>query len=285
MPFFSFFPTPILSLTLSDVSLRRTLLLSLLMAYAAGAIAQTKPKTYTYLIYHKLNPGLTIQDALPVEREWRKINQAAVDEGKLEGWYMTVKQFTSNPDQTEYDYVTKIVSPEMAMKGASPEAMKRIYGDSVQIKMADLQRRDRATAPVVRIEIWENTEASFAPTFAPNGSSLMVIDWLRRRNPGADYEGSVGQLKRLNEERVKKNALLGWDFSALVVPNGSEKGYELASTQYVTNLSALTNPAQTAGSAASAQTYKQVRRQLEQTFDIVRQEVYRFQEFTTKPSN
>lgn len=121
----------------------RTLTILTLFFCFSGAVAQSiaPQKTYMYLIYHKLNPGLTIQDALPVEREWKKVNQAAVDEGKLEGWYMTVKQFTSNPNQTEYDYVTRIVTHEMAIKGASPEAMARIYGDSVQQKMADLQRR------------------------------------------------------------------------------------------------------------------------------------------------
>ncbi|SFE79110.1 hypothetical protein [Spirosoma endophyticum] len=249
---------------------RKTALLSLFMAYALSALAQTKPKTYTFLIYHKLNPGLTVQDALSVEREWRKVNQAAVDESKLEGWYMTVKQFTSNPNQTEYDYVTKIVTSEMAIKGASPEAMARMYGDSVKTKMADLGRRDRATAPVVKIEIWENTDASFDPKFAPDGTQLMVVDRLQRRNPLATVD--LSPLKRLSDERIKKNTLLGWDFSALAVPNGSEKGYEFTSTQYVANMSALADPA-----------YKQFRSQISQTFDVVRQEIYRFQEFTVKP--
>lgn len=254
--------------------LRKAILFSLFVACSVGAIAQTKPKTYTFLIYHKLNPGLTIQDALPIEREWKKINQLAVDEGNLEGWYMTVKQFTSNPNQTEYDYVTKIVSREMAIKGASPAALARIYGDSTQAKIADLQRRDRATAPVVKMEIWENTEATFAPNFAPSGSQLMVIDRLRRRNPVADYDGLANPLKRLTDDRITKNNLLGWDFSALVIPNGSEKGYEFSSTQYVPTMSAVADPA-----------YKQFRSQLTQTFDVVRQEIFRFQEFTTKSGN
>lgn len=254
--------------------LRRIALLLLLTTYVFSATAQTKPKTYTFLIYHKLNPGLTVQDALSVERDWRKVNQAAVDEGKIEGWYMTVKQFTSNPNQTEYDYVTKIVTPEMAIKGASPEAMARLYGDSVKTKMADLGRRDGATAPVVKIEIWENMDGSFDPKFAPAGTQLMVIDRLKRRNPVAGYDTQVSQLKRLSDERIKTNTLLGWDFSALVVPNGSEKGYEFTSTQYVANMSALTDPA-----------YKLFRSQLAQTFDIVRQEIFRFQEFTVKPGN
>ncbi len=102
----------------------------------------------------------------------------------------------------------------------------------------------------------------------------MVIDRLRRRNPGAAYEGAIGQLKRLSDDNVSKNKVLGWDFSALVVPNGSEKGYELASTQYLSAMSAMTDPA-----------YKQFRQQLDQTFDVVRQEIFRFQEFTTKPGN
>lgn len=243
-----------------------------LTCFFANGLAQSQPaqKTYMYLIYHKLSPGLTIQDALPVEREWKRINQAAVDEGNLDGWYMTVKQFTSNPNQAEYDYVTRIVTHGMAIKGASPEAMKRIYGDSVQTKMADLQKRDRATAPVVKIEIWEITDGTFAPNFAPDGSQLMVVERMRRRQPGADYEKAVGQLKSLNTERIKQNNLLGWDFSALIIPNGSEKGYEFSTAQYVKNLSDIANME------------KQLRNQTLQTFDVVRQEVYRFMEYTTK---
>ncbi|QDK79838.1 hypothetical protein EXU85_14950 [Spirosoma sp. KCTC 42546] len=266
-----------------------SIVLSFLFLCSSGASAQSKTpqKTYMYLIYHKLNPGLTIQDALPVEREWKKVNQAAVDEGKLEGWYMTVKQFTSNPNQTEYDYVTRIVTHEMAIKGASPEAMARIYGDSVQQKMADLQRRDRNTAPVVKIEIWEINDGTYAPKFAPDGTQLMVIDRIRRRNPGADYEGTVGQLKRLSEERIKRNNLLGWDFSSLIIPNGSEKGYEFSIAQYVSNLGAVANPvlADTPNPVMPAPAYKQLRNQTAQVFDFVRQEVYRFMEYTTKPAN
>jgi hypothetical protein len=268
---------------------RLTLFISVFFIAQTNGHAQTKTpqKTYMYLIYHKLSPGLTIQDALPVEREWRKINQAAVDEGKLEGWYMTVKQFTSNPNQTEYDYVTRIVTHEMAIKGASPEALARIYGDSVQAKMADLQRRDKATAPVVKIEIWEITDGTFAPKFAPDGTQFMVVDRIRRRTPGADYDGLVGQLKKLSEERIKRGNLLGWDFSALVIPNGSEKGYEFSVAHYVTSLGAIGNPvlADTPTPILSAQAYKQLRSQTAQVFDITRQEVYRFMEYTTKPTN
>ena len=264
----------------------RLLLLSIFLFTSGSlAVAQMKPgqKAYMYLIYHKLNPGLTIQDALPVEREWRKINQAAVDEGKLIGWYMTVKQFTSNPNQTEYDYVTRIVSPEIAMKGASPEAMARIYGDSVQAKMTDLQKRDRMTAPVVKIEIWEISDGSFAPNFAPDNTQMMVVERMKRRTPGAEYEGVVSQMKKLAEQRIAQNNLTGWDFSSLVVPNGSEKGYEFSVAQYITNMSAIADPvmASTGKPIMAAPAYKQFRKQVEQTFDIVRQEVYRFMEYTT----
>lgn len=249
-------------------------LLLLITCFGLTGLAQSQPaqKTYMYLIYHKLSPGLTIQDALPVEREWKRINQAAVDEGNLKGWYMTVKQFTSNPNQAEYDYVTRIVTFGMAIKGASPEAMKRIYGDSVQTKIADLQKRDRATAPVVKIEIWEITDETVAANFAPDGSQLMVVERMRRRQPGADYEKAVGQLKSLNAERIKQNNLLGWDFSTLIIPNGSEKGYEFSTEQYVKTLGDIAN------------VDRQLRQQTNQTFDVVRQEVYRFMEYTTTGS-
>ena len=129
----------------------RLLFICLLCLTSASLFAQNK--TYTYLIYHKLSPGKTVQDALPVEREWRAVNQAAVDEGNMIGWYMMAKQMTSNPNPAEYDYVTVIVTPTMNIKGGSPAAMAKLYGDSTQARMASLNARDRATAPVVKMEV------------------------------------------------------------------------------------------------------------------------------------
>ncbi|UFH52359.1 hypothetical protein [Spirosoma sp. KNUC1025] len=127
------------------------------------------------------------------------------------------------------------------------------------------------TAPVVKMEIWEISDGTYAPDFAPNGSQLMVVERIKRRSQGSDYESLIPVLKRSGEERVRKNTLLGWDFSTLIVPNGTEKGYEFSIAQFVSNLSVLADP-----------TTKQARSQLAQNFDVVRQEVYRFQEYTTK---
>ena len=246
--------------------------------FATAALAQSgpTPKTYTYLIYHKLAPGLTIQDALSVEREWRAVNQAAVDEGNLIGWHMMVKQMSSNPNSGEYDYVTCIVSREMAIKGASPAAMTKLYGDSVQTRMANLQKRDRQTAPVVKFEIWENADALFGPAFQPSKFPTVVVDFMRLRNPQANWRGVVDPMKRVGAGQVEQNRLGAWGFSALVVPNGSEKGYSFAVVRPVANLNVL------AGVADQKPTDAQ--NQITRTFEVVRQEVFRFQEFTTRPT-
>lgn len=252
------------------------LLLCSVFATAASAQSGPTPKTYTYLIYHKLAPGLTIQDALSVEREWRAINQAAVDEGQLIGWHMMVKQMSSNPNSSEYDYVTCIVSSEMAIKGASPAAMTKLYGDSVQTRMANLQKRDRQTAPVVKFEVWENADALFGPTFRPDKFSTVVVDFLRLRDPQANWRSVVDPLKRAGAGQVEQNRFGGWGFSALVVPNGSEKGYSFAVARPVANLNVL------GGIADQKPTDAQ--NQMTRTFEVVRQEVFRFQEFTTRPA-
>ncbi len=131
----------------------RTLLLTAiavsLISVCAWAQISPAPKTYTYLFYHKLAPGLTVQDALPVEQEWKALNQAAVDEGNLIGWYMMAKQMSSSTT-AEYDYVTVIATTGMNIKGASPTAMAKLYGDSIQTRMADLQKRDRLRLPLPR---------------------------------------------------------------------------------------------------------------------------------------
>lgn len=240
-----------------------------------SALAQTVPasKTYTYLIYHKLAPGLTIQDALGVEREWRAINQATVDEGNLIGWHMMVKQMTSNPNPAEYDYVNCIVSREMAIRGASPAAMTKLYGDSVQIRMANLQKRDRQTAPVVKFEIWENIETLFGPAFRPEKGQTVVVDFLKIRSFGANWFASVVPLKQAAAAQVARNQLRGWAFSGLVVPKGSEKPYDFATARPVIDLKLL-------GNLTDPERIKN-QADLNRNFETVRQEVFRFEEFTT----
>ena len=252
--------------------------LFLLCFVVAPVLAQSipAPKTYTYLIFHKLAPGKTIQDALPVEREWKAVNQAAVDEGKLIGWHMMVKQFSSNPNTSEYDYVTCIVSPSMAMGGASPAAMAKIYGDSVQIRMADLNRRDRMTAPVVKIEIWENLDALFGPEFGPGKTQTVVVDFMKLRDPQADWSGTLASLKQAGMAQIDQKRLGGWSFSALMVPNGTEKGYGFAMARPMTGVNVLSQ----AADPKLAATQKQLTR----TFEVVRQEVFRFEQYTVRPT-
>jgi hypothetical protein len=253
------------------------LFLSLLLSGAV--LAQTPgpsapPKTYTYLIYHKLAPGLTLQDALSVEREWKAINQAAVDEGALIGWHMMVKQMSSNVNP-EYDYVSCIVSPVMALRGASPAAMTKIYGDSVQTRMANLQKRDRQTAPVVKFEVWENLDVQLGSGFVPGKTPLVVVDFMKLRDPQTDWLKTMTQLKTLGAAQVAGGQLAGWGFSALTVPNGSEKGYSFAMYRPVGNLNAL------AGVAEAKNLDEQKLRT--KTFETVRQEVFRFELFTLRP--
>ncbi len=239
----------------------------------ASAQPAPAPKTYTYLIFHKLAPGLTIQDALGVEREWRAINQAAVDEGNLVGWHMMVKQMTSNPNPAEYDYVTCIVSREMAIRGASPAAMSKLYGDSVQTRMTSLQARDRQTAPVVKIEIWENIETLFGPAFRPEKGQTVVVDFLKLRDAQANWPGSIAPFRQAAVAQLAQNQLRGWAFSGLVVPKGSEKTYDFATARPVVNLKSLAN--------ITDPKQLEAQRQLTRLFDPVRQEVFRFEEFTT----
>lgn len=235
------------------------------------SIAKSSPaRPFTYLIYHKFAPGKTIEDALPVEREWRAINQAAVDEGKLIGWYMMVRQMSSNPNPAEYDYVSVIVSPTMTIGGASPAALAKLYGDSVQVRMADLQRRDRATAPVVKMEIWSTIDNLFGTAFSPDKTPVAIVNFMRPYEVGEIWQPEVEVMKRVEIDRIKKNGVGGWLFSSLMVPAGSEKGYKLATVQCLPDLNALVG-------------LTPMPLSVHRTFEVVRQEVFRFTEYTVRP--
>ena len=160
------------------------------------------------------------------------------------------------------------------MEGVSQEEKKKIYGDSVQTRMADLQKRGRATAPVVKTEIWKNMVTSFGSGFAPEKSPLLLVDIMKQRDPTANWVVTA-PLTQFYREGMKRNELLGGGISALVVPKGSEKGYSMISFQNVTSLNVLGD--------ATSEVIK-LRNQFSSSMDIVREEVFRATEYTKRPA-
>ena len=221
--------------------------------------------SYTLLIFHKLAPGKTLEDAMPVEREWKAINQAAVDEGNLIGWHMLIRQPASpKPEHADYDYVTCIVTATKAMKGASPAAMAKLYGDSVQVRMAGLQRRDKLTAPVIKVEWFENTDALVGAKFNPAKTKLITVDFLKLDEANGDQASALTATKKAAILRLNRGNYSGWAFSTLM-PGTAKASYSHAVAHASANLK-----------RANDQIIKS-------PFTVVRHDTFRFGQFTVRP--
>jgi hypothetical protein len=203
--------------------------LTLLIAIAASA--QTPPKVYSEVYYHKLKPGHTLTEALAIENEFKKIHQAQANDGFLLGWYILALDMTTNPSK-EYEYITiKNFSDLTYLDNAYPQKyFSSVMGTDYQTKRADLYKRMREVKEVAKIEVWEQIEGAQAkPLLAPYKAPIWVVTDIKVKNGQyTEYVNHVKKAKPFYGERVVTGGAVGWNFAGLLTPWATEKTYDFA---------------------------------------------------------
>ncbi|GAA4466747.1 hypothetical protein GCM10023189_49350 [Nibrella saemangeumensis] len=262
--------------------------LSLMLVTLSYAQNPAPQRQYSEVMYHKLKPGHTLQEALAIEDEWKKIHQVQVDNGHLTGWYVITKAITSNPNQTAYDYITiKNFSDFGVFGNGYPQShLEKVFGSSAKDKWEGLGKRTEAVKESVKMEIWEGVDAAWnEKQLPPDKSSIWVIDWMRVKDGKyAEYVALEQDMKKLHQERIKMNIITGWNLSALKYPAGSENGYDYATVNYYGSTKELGDGryAEAFQKAMPGQDAKKLTDRIYQTRDLVRQEICVLRNFAVK---
>ncbi|GAB3168882.1 hypothetical protein [Telluribacter humicola] len=250
--------------------------------------AQTPARSYSEVYFHKIKPGHTMQEALAIEREWKKLHQAQLDDNHITGWYILSKALSSNPDQGEYDYITiKTFSDMGNFQNAYPAKYNtKVYGSEATKKWDDLIKRTDLIQEHGKLEIWETVDGIFSEKMtSPALAPIWVIDLMKVKDTRVnEYMALESSIKDVHKERIAMNNIMGWTVAGLMLPLGSEKGYNFATINYFPSTKEIADQ-------KYVEAYKKVQpngdvqkmaNQIYDTRELVRQEMYTLLDFVSK---
>lgn len=255
----------------------RTLMVVLsVLTFTNLALSQAPVVTYSEVMYHKLLPGHTVQEALAIEKDWKKIHQVQLNEKAITGWYVLNKQLSSNPDQQAYDYITIKTFTDMGhLENSYPDKdLEKAFGATYKAKWADLLKRTGGIQNGGKVEIWRNMDGVLTGK-AP--APIWVIELMKVKNGlGNEYVALEQTFKKLHQERVNMNNIAGWTMAGLMYPAATEKGYEYATVNYYTSMKDMADGRymEAFNKIMPGQDAQKLIDSAYKTRDIVRQEVY-----------
>ena len=222
-----------------------------LTAWATTAHAQEAPSPlYLRLDYMNVEPANTGTYIELEQQTWKPVHQELIEAGHLVGWNLYAVRF---PGGTEngYNFVTVNVYDDLAdLETPYPEEVfTRVHGDA---DLSELAERTYAARDLVRSELWvlldQTADTSAADTSAADTSSApsryALIDFMRVK-PGGEEEYLTHErdlAKPVHQERVKEGKISGWGVYGLMLPAGTEYGYNYGTANFFNSLTDLENP-------------------------------------------
>ncbi len=267
----------------TNVMLRTLMVVLSVLTFTNLAMSQAPEITYSEVMYHKLLPGHTVQQAVALEKEWGKIHQIQLNGKAITGWYVLSKVLSSNPDQQAYDYITIKTFADMGHLSESypDQVLEKAFGAAYKTKWADLLKRTGAIQQGGKVEIWRTMDGIL------NGKApapIWVIEFMKVKN-GLDneYVALEQTFKKLHQERVNMNNISGWTMAGLMYPAGTEKGYEYATVNYYSSMKDMADGRymEAFKKVMPGQDPQKLMDGAYKTRDIVRQEVYSLLEYVS----
>ena len=176
---------------------------------------------------------------------WKPVHEALIEAGILTSWQLYAVRLPGGTG-SEYNYVTVNVYDSLTdLENPYPEdVLTRVHADTA---LAGLAARTYAARDLVRSELWvlidQTVDTSAADTSAAQ-SRYALIDFMRVKPGGEEEFISLERegAKPVHQERVKEGVIDGWSVYGLMLPAGTEYGYNYGTANFFSSLTALENP-------------------------------------------
>lgn len=223
------------------------LVLLFALIFSFGAInrnhivfAQVTEPVYMLVEYMKISSGQEAQ-YLELEQAWKKLHQERVASGTITGWNLYNVRFPEGTDR-EYDYVTVTTF-------GSLDNVEIPYPDNVlesvmvNGKLPEIYEKTDQIRSLVNGELWRQIEAVQPETLPSTPSKFVLLDVMKvAPGMGDDYLRMERELFRpIHEERMKEGLINGWIVYSLVLPGGTDIGYNYATVNLFDRLSGVEN--------------------------------------------
>ena len=216
-----------------------------LVLYASAVNAQQAsqpPTQFVVLDYMKVAPGKAADYVRLEQQVFKPLHQQRVKNKEMVAWALYQVPFTADKHR-EYDYVTANVYDNIAATEATGmmAAFQRLHPGKAGTSLIAQTGAARTT---VRSEIWQlldQTTPLGAAGNPPAPAKYLIVNFMLSKANG-NYESVEKDLwKPIHQDLVKSGGMLGWSFYGLVLPGGTSYGYDYATVNGLSNLTAFTN--------------------------------------------
>ncbi len=184
--------------------MKKIALLAATLFITAAIMAQT----VAVVSYMKVAPGA--EDAyIALEREWKKIHQARVDDGRMIAWelYYIHNQGTASP----YNFATANIYKDLksAMAGLS-EADMKLMGP----KWSEIANKTNAARQLVKDEIY-NWQMGIQAT---QPEKFLTVSYMKINKPESYYEMERDAYQPMHKAAIDENKMAGWSIWSRAFP-------------------------------------------------------------------
>lgn len=238
------------------------------------------------VVYHKLQPGATIQQAITLENELKKVHQARVDKGQILNWSLWAKQLSSNPNVGEYDYMTVIQMSDFNQSSYGYQDDLAFTAVGGKDKLTSIFTRIGSTSKAVKAQFLINQDGLFAENYTMTPGMTMVANYMKvKSGKELEYVAVEKEFRKVHQERINLKTLGGWQMWDLFLPAGAENGYTYITIDLYNKGDQLVNQRweEAIGKGLAGQDILKVVGRLNQTRELYRQELFTLGASTTLP--
>lgn len=203
---------------------------------ASLSFSQTERLDYNKVDYIRVNPADSEQFVKLVKEVMKPAYEQLVATGKIKNWRLYFVEYPGG-ERSEYNFVCIATATDIQTfenqfsAGTSLQYMPVLNGQEDE-DLASLSN-------VVASEIWKIRSLFFPDTTFQKPAKYMTMDYMNVvQGRGLEYlmlEDEVAM--PLHQERVRRDQMKGWEVFSLVVPGGTEYGYNYATGNYYDQLS------------------------------------------------
>jgi len=204
----------------------------ILIFFTSLSFSQTQRHDYKKVDYIQVDQDKSHQFIKMARELMKPAYQKMVDSGDIKSWKLYLVNYGGGKS-SEYNFVCVVTVPEIRTieeKFSKVESLYFMPASSGQKDLGELA----SLSYLVASEIWKVRSLMAQDTTETMPSQYLTMDYMSvDEGAGPEYlmlEDEVAM--PLHQERAKKGQMAGWEVYSLVLPGGTEYGYNYATGNF-----------------------------------------------------
>ncbi len=203
------------------------------------SFAQTQRSDYKKIDYIKVDAGKSQQFLTTVEEKMKPAYQKMINDGTIRSWRLYAVRYPGG-ERSNYNMISVVTAPEV---NTFEDAFSKL--ESMQFMPAsDGEKEIREMASMTQLaasEIWNVRSMATTDTAKTEPAQFMSMDYMHvPEGNGPAYLTLEDEVAMpLHRTRIENGTMAGWEVYSLVLPGGTEYGYNYATGNFYNHIADL----------------------------------------------